>query len=100
MHRELASGLSFPVGFKNGTDGSVGVAADALQSASNPHHFVGVTNKGLATIVTTEGNSSGFVILRGGSKGTNFDAQNVTAAKELLRKRGQRDAVMIDCSHG
>ena len=100
VHRELASGLSFPIGFKNGTDGGVGVAADALQSASSPHHFMGVTNKGLATIVGTEGNTSGFVILRGGTKGTNFDAESVQKAKELLRKRGQREVVMIDCSHG
>lgn len=100
VHRELASGLSFPVGFKNGTDGGVGVAADALQSASNPHHFMGVTNKGLASIITTGGNSSGFVILRGGSKGTNYDAESVKAAKDLLRKRGQPEVVMVDCSHG
>jgi 3-deoxy-7-phosphoheptulonate synthase len=100
VHRELASGLSFPIGFKNGTDGGVSVAVDAIQSASCPHHFMGVTNNGLAAIVQTEGNPTGFVILRGGTKGTNFDAESVRQTKELLRKRGQLEAVMIDCSHG
>lgn len=100
IHRELASGLSYPIGFKNGTDGSVGVAADAIMSADRPHHFMGVTDNGLAAIVETTGNHHGFVILRGGTKGTNFDAESVAQAKELLRKRGQPDTLMIDCSHG
>ena len=100
VHRELASGLSFPIGFKNGTDGSVTVAVDALESAASSHQFMGVTEHGLASIVKTAGNAHGFVILRGGTKGTNYDAESVRQAKESLRKKNQREIVMIDCSHG
>ena len=100
VHRELASGLSFPVGFKNGTDGSVTVAVDALRSAASKHHFLGVTEQGLASIVETTGNAHSFIILRGSTKGTNYDSSSVNAAKEVLRKQGQREVVMIDCSHG
>ena len=100
LHRELASGLSFPVGFKNGTDGSLGVAIDAVGAAAAKHHFMGVTKQGLAAITRTRGNEDGFVILRGGTKGTNFDAESVKAARESLSKKGQREVMMIDCSHG
>lgn len=100
LHRELASGLSFPVGFKNGTDGSLGVAIDAIGAAAAKHHFMGVTKQGLAAITRTKGNEHGFVILRGGTKGTNFDKDSVQAAKETLKKKGQKQAIMIDCSHG
>ena len=100
VHRELASGLSFPIGFKNGTDGSVGVAIDALRSAASKHHFLGVTEQGLASIVETAGNAHSFVILRGGTKGTNYDSSSVQAAKDTLRKQGQKEILMIDCSHG
>ncbi|KAI9895025.1 MAG: 3-deoxy-7-phosphoheptulonate synthase [Vezdaea aestivalis] len=100
LHRELASGLSFPVGFKNGTDGGLTVAIDAIGSASSPHHFLGVTKQGLAAITRTSGNEHGFVILRGGSKGTNYDAESVKATKEALKKKGQPEIMMIDCSHG
>lgn len=100
LHRELASGLSFPVGFKNGTDGSLGVAIDAIGSAASKHHFMGVTKQGLAAITRTKGNEHGFVILRGGSKGTNYDAESVKAAKEALLGKGLKAAVMVDCSHG
>jgi 3-deoxy-7-phosphoheptulonate synthase len=100
LHRELASGLSFPIGFKNGTDGSVGVACDAMGAAAKSHHFMGVTNHGMASIVETAGNPDGFVILRGGTKGTNYDEKSVQEAKERLQKSGLRPAVMIDCSHG
>lgn len=100
LHRELASGLSFPVGFKNGTDGSLGVAIDAIGSAASKHHFMGVTKQGLAAITRTKGNEHGFVILRGGTKGTNFDAESVQAAKEALLKKELKAAVMVDCSHG
>ncbi|CEP64783.1 3-deoxy-7-phosphoheptulonate synthase ARO4 LALA0_S13e02916g [Lachancea lanzarotensis] len=97
LHRELASGLSFPVGFKNGTDGSLGVAVDAVLAASHSHHFMGVTKHGFAAITTTKGNEHGFVILRGGTKGTNYDAKSVAEAKKQLPEgRG----LMIDCSHG
>lgn len=100
LHRELASGLSFPIGFKNGTDGSLSVAIDAVGAAAAQHHFMGVTKQGLAAITRTSGNDDGFVILRGGSKGTNFDPESVKAAREALRKKGQREVMMIDCSHG
>lgn len=100
LHRELASGLSFPVGFKNGTDGNLTVAIDAIGSAASKHHFMGVTKQGLAAITRTKGNEHGFVILRGGSKGTNFDKESVQTTKEALLKKGQKSAIMIDCSHG
>ncbi|KAL2172691.1 hypothetical protein VTG60DRAFT_4137 [Thermothelomyces hinnuleus] len=100
LHRELASGLSFPVGFKNGTDGSLGVAIDAIGAAAAKHHFMGVTKQGLAAITRTKGNEHGFVILRGGSKGTNYDKASIQAAKETLIKKGQKLAIMVDCSHG
>lgn len=100
LHRELASGVSFPVGFKNGTDGGIQVAVNAIQAASGCHHFMGVTKQGLAAIIHTTGNENGFLILRGGSKGTNFDAKSVAAAKQSLKVNGQREVVVIDCSHG
>jgi len=100
LHRELASGLSFPVGFKNGTDGSLSVAIDGVGAAAAKHHFMGVTKQGLAAITRTSGNEHGFVILRGGSKGTNFDRDSVKATREALRKKGQKEVMMIDCSHG
>lgn len=100
LHRELASGLSFPIGFKNGTDGSLSVAIDAVGAAAAQHHFMGVTKQGLAAITKTTGNDDGFVILRGGSKGTNYDAESVKAAKEALARKSQKQVMMIDCSHG
>ena len=100
LHRELASGVSFPVGFKNGTDGSLTVAIDAIGSAASKHHFMGVTKQGLAAITRTAGNEHCFVILRGGTKGTNFDAESIKVAKETLDKKKQKQAIMVDCSHG
>ncbi|KAI0888493.1 3-deoxy-7-phosphoheptulonate synthase [Annulohypoxylon maeteangense] len=100
LHRELASGLSFPIGFKNGTDGNLGVAIDAIGAAASKHHFMGVTKQGLAAITRTKGNEHGFVILRGGSKGTNYDKDSIQDAKETLIKKGQKLAIMVDCSHG
>ncbi|GMG21059.1 unnamed protein product [Ambrosiozyma monospora] len=97
LHRELASGLSFPIGFKNGTDGTLGVAIDAIKAAACSHHFMGVTKNGLAAITTTKGNDSCFVILRGGKKGTNYDAKSVAEAKAALPEGG---VLMVDCSHG
>ncbi|SGY12117.1 BQ5605_C011g06394 [Microbotryum silenes-dioicae] len=104
LHRELASGMSFPVGFKNGTDGGLTVAVDAMRSASHPHAFLGVTKSGLAAIVRTKGNQDLHVILRGGSKGTNYDAESVQSAAQQVQKISSTDipflpAVMIDCSH-
>jgi 3-deoxy-7-phosphoheptulonate synthase len=100
LHRELASGLSFPMGFKNGTDGSLTVAVDAIGAAAATHHFLGVTKQGLAAITRTAGNPDCFVILRGGTRGTNFDAESIAGAKEALKKKGQDEVVMVDCSHG
>jgi 3-deoxy-7-phosphoheptulonate synthase len=100
LHRELASGLSFPIGFKNGTDGGLGVAVDAIGAAAAKHHFMGVTKQGLAAITRTNGNEHCFVILRGGTKGTNFDKDSIKAAREALKKKGQAEVMMVDCSHG
>ena len=100
LHRELASGLSFPIGFKNGTDGSLGVAIDAIGAAAHSHRFLGVTKQGLAAITKTAGNEHCFVILRGGNKGTNYDHDSVRAASDALAAKNQRRAFMIDCSHG
>lgn len=98
LHRELASGLSFPIGFKNGTDGTLSVAVAACQAASHSHHFMGVTKHGVAAITTTRGNDNCFVILRGGTKGTNYDAKSVAEAKASLPAGS--NGLMIDYSHG
>ncbi|KAJ9157192.1 Phospho-2-dehydro-3-deoxyheptonate aldolase [Pleurostoma richardsiae] len=100
LHRELASGLSFPVGFKNGTDGSLGVAIDAIGAVRHPHHFLSVTKPGVVAIVGTVGNDDCYVILRGGTKGTNYDAKSIAEAKASLEKSGLRQRLMVDCSHG
>jgi 3-deoxy-7-phosphoheptulonate synthase len=100
LHRELASGLSFPVGFKNGTDGSLGVAIDAIGAVRHPHHFLSVTKPGVVAIVGTVGNEDCFVILRGGTRGTNYDAQSIADAKASLEKAGLPQRLMVDCSHG
>ncbi|MFT3817030.1 MAG: 3-deoxy-7-phosphoheptulonate synthase [Rubrivivax sp.] len=97
-HRQLASGLSCPVGFKNGTDGSVQIAADAVLAARAAHSFIGMTKMGTAAIFETRGNPDGHVILRGG-KAPNYGAEHVAAAGAVLRKAGLREQVMIDCSH-
>ncbi|MEK8050151.1 3-deoxy-7-phosphoheptulonate synthase [Ideonella sp. DXS22W] len=98
-HRQLASGLSCPVGFKNGTDGGVQVAADAVVSAAAPHSFMGMTKMGVAAIFETRGNADGHIILRGGSKAPNYDAAAIEAACAVLRKAGLAERVMVDCSH-
>ncbi|HVW26297.1 MAG TPA: 3-deoxy-7-phosphoheptulonate synthase [Polyangiaceae bacterium] len=100
VHRQLSSGLSMPIGFKNGTYGTVQLAVDAVVSAAHPHRFLGVTEQGLAAIVQTTGNPDCHVILRGGTSGPNFDEPSVTKAAELLRKAGLRPSVLVDCSHG
>ena len=100
LHRELASGLSFPVGFKNGTDGTLDVALDAIGAVKHPHHFLSVTKPGVVAIVGTVGNDDTFVILRGGKKGTNYDRDNIREAKAALAKKGLRQSLMVDCSHG
>ncbi len=98
-HRELASGLSMPVGFKNGTDGRVQTAIDALRSACIPHHFLGIDAQGKTSIVRTSGNPSGHVVLRGGSQGPNYSREHIAETEALLRKAGLPPAVMVDCSH-
>jgi 3-deoxy-7-phosphoheptulonate synthase len=99
VHRELASGLSMPVGFKNGTGGTVQIAADAVRSAAQPHHFLSVTKQGLAAIVATKGNPHCHVILRGGSNGPNYGPESVAAAVALLEKNKLPGKLMIDTSH-
>ncbi len=99
VHRELASGLSMPVGFKNGTAGTVQIAADAVRSAAEPHHFLSVTKQGLAAIVATKGNPHCHVILRGGSNGPNYGAEAVASAVALLEKNKLPGKLMIDTSH-
>ncbi|ANN67725.1 3-deoxy-7-phosphoheptulonate synthase AroG [Bordetella bronchialis] len=98
VHRELASGLSCPVGFKNGTDGNVKIAVDAIKAASQPHHFLSVTKGGHSAIVSTAGNEDCHVILRGG-KAPNYDAASVEAASQDLAKSGLAQRLMIDTSH-
>ncbi|MBM4383892.1 MAG: 3-deoxy-7-phosphoheptulonate synthase [Deltaproteobacteria bacterium] len=99
VHRELASGMSMPIGFKNGTDGNVQIAIDAIRSAANPHHFLSITKQGVAAIVATKGNPDAHVILRGGANGTNFDAASVAKLSAALDKAKLPRRVMIDCSH-
>jgi 3-deoxy-7-phosphoheptulonate synthase len=99
VHRELASGLSMPVGFKNGTDGTVQVAIDGVRSSAHPHHFLSVTKQGVAAIVATNGNPDCHVILRGGSQGPNFAAESVARAVDQLGAAKLPAHVMIDCSH-
>jgi 3-deoxy-7-phosphoheptulonate synthase len=98
VHRELASGLSCPVGFKNGTDGNVRIAVDALKAARAPHHFLSVTKAGHSAIVSTNGNEDCHIILRGG-KHPNYDAASVDAAAKELAGAGLEQRLMIDCSH-
>jgi 3-deoxy-7-phosphoheptulonate synthase len=100
VHRELASGLSMPVGFKNGTDGGVQIAIDAVRSAAHPHSFLGVTEQGLCAIVSTRGNRDCHVIHRGGETGPNYDALYVEKTGAALRTAGLPPRVMIDASHG
>jgi 3-deoxy-7-phosphoheptulonate synthase len=100
VHRELASGLSMPVGFKNATDGNTQVAVDAMRAAARPHHFLSVTKQGVAAIVATRGNQDTHVILRGGGSGPNYDEKSVAAVCGQLDKAKLPRRVMIDCSHG
>jgi 3-deoxy-7-phosphoheptulonate synthase len=100
VHRELASGLSMPVGFKNGTGGTVQIAIDAVRATAHPHRFIGVTEQGLAAFVSTRGNPYGHVILRGGARGPNYDRESVRAALDALRDQGLPERLIIDASHG
>jgi len=100
VHRELASGLSMPVGFKNGTGGGIQIAIDAIKAARCPHHFLSVKKSGITAIVTTSGNDACHVILRGSNHGPNYDRESVQKVAGRLRKAGLLPYVMVDCSHG
>jgi 3-deoxy-7-phosphoheptulonate synthase len=99
-HREMASGLSMPIGFKNGTDGSVTTAVNAMEAAARPHHFLGINHEGGAAIVTTTGNPDGHLVLRGGKTGTNYHLEAVEQASRALVAAGLPARLMVDCSHG
>jgi 3-deoxy-7-phosphoheptulonate synthase len=98
-HREMASGLSSAVGFKNGTDGGLPVAINAITAAQNPHRFLGINNQGMASVIRTKGNPYAHMVLRGGSKGTNYQAEAVQACEQAMEKAGLPQNIMIDCSH-
>lgn len=100
LHRELASGSSFPVGFKNGTDGGIGIAVDAVLSAAQPHHFLGVDKSGRAAIARTNGNSMGHVILRGARGEPNYGGEHVAKAKAMMCVKKVAPRIIVDCSHG
>jgi 3-deoxy-7-phosphoheptulonate synthase len=99
VHRQMASGLSMPVGFKNGTDGSLQNAINAVRSARHPHAFLGIDAGGMSSVVRTTGNIDAHVVLRGGSSGTNYHAADVASAASALSKEGLVRGVMVDCSH-
>ncbi|MEM6393852.1 MAG: 3-deoxy-7-phosphoheptulonate synthase [Planctomycetota bacterium] len=98
-HRQMASGLSMPVGFKNATNGNLQVALDAMQAARHPHHFLGINEEGRTCVVATRGNAFGHVILRGGADRPNYDPGNVADAAAALRKADLNPLLMVDCSH-
>jgi len=99
-HRQMASGLSMPIGFKNATDGNVQVAVDAVRAASSPHSFIGITVDGRAGVFRTRGNAFGHLILRGGASGPNYMPEYIAFARELMKRHGLVPSVMVDCSHG
>ncbi|HZF14329.1 MAG TPA: 3-deoxy-7-phosphoheptulonate synthase [Steroidobacteraceae bacterium] len=99
-HREMASGLSTPIGFKNGTDGTLTVAINALQSVRHPHHFLGISQQGQSAVFHTRGNAHGHIVLRGGGGRTNYDSVSVALCEQELAKAGLPVNVMVDCSHG
>ena len=98
-HREMASGLSSAVGFKNGTDGGLTVAVNALNSVANPHRFLGINSQGQVSVFTTRGNSYGHIVLRGGSAGPNYDSLHIKLCEDALEKAGLGANIMVDCSH-
>jgi len=99
-HREMASGLSTPVGFKNGTDGSLAVAINALHSARHPHHFLGITQQGQSAVFRTRGNRYGHIVLRGGGGRTNYDSVSIAVCERELEAAGLPARIVVDCSHG
>lgn len=99
-HREMASGLSFPVGFKNGTDGNLQIAVDAIRAALHPQCFLGIDNEGRYTSVQTTGNADVHIVLRGGNDRPNYFPEDIRKTREMLGKAGLNQAIMVDCSHG
>lgn len=99
-HREMASGLSMPVGFKNGTDGNIDVALNAIHSSKMPHNFLGINQKGQVSVFKTKGNAYGHVILRGGNGSPNYDRESIQKVEENLKKANLPPRIVIDCSHG
>lgn len=100
LHRELASGLSFPVGFKNATSGEIDVVIDAIMASAHPHCFFSITKQGTVAIVHSKGNPSTHCVLRGGKTGPNFEEKHVQDALQKLSKKGLKQGIMVDCSHG
>ncbi len=100
IHRELASALSMPIGFKNNTDGNIQIAIDAVETASHPHHFFSINHEGMATIIETKGNLSGHIILRGSNTGSNYDEHTIEKSVTLLKAKRLNPHLMVDCSHG
>ena len=98
-HREMASGLSFPIGFKNGTDGNLQIALDAMKAALHQHSFLGINREGLSSIIRTTGNPDVHIVLRGG-KEPNYHPQDIAATEAMLKKSGLQPTIMVDCSHG
>ena len=99
-HREMSSGLSFPVGFKNGTDGNLQIAIDAMKAAQHPHSFLGINREGRTSIIRTIGNPDVHIVLRGGSKKVNYHQEDIAQTEEQLKKNGLLPTMMVDCSHG
>jgi 3-deoxy-7-phosphoheptulonate synthase len=99
-HREMASGLSFPVGFKNSTDGNIKIALDAISATARPHSFIGINRKGIISIVETTGNPETHIVLRGGHDKPNYFPEDIKKAELLLKQAGLRQTIMVDCSHG
>jgi len=99
-HREMASGLSFPIGFKNGTDGNLQIAIDAMKAALHSHSFLGVNRDGLTSIVQTTGNPDVHMVLRGGNKRPNYSPEDIEKTEQMISKAGLHPTMMVDCSHG
>ena len=99
-HREMSSGLSFPVGFKNGTDGNLQIAMDAMKAAQHPHSFLGINREGRTSIIQTSGNPDVHIVLRGGSRKVNYHPEDIASTEESLKKNSLLPTIMVDCSHG
>jgi len=99
-HREMSSGLSFPVGFKNGTDGNLQIAIDAMKAAQHPHSFLGINREGRTSIIQTSGNPDVHIVLRGGSRKVNYHPEDIASTEESLKKNSLLPTIMVDCSHG